>query len=57
MTVILKKHIGKKEFEKILTSFNKDKSKKGVDTSIYCGIITLQKDPLTIQKALRDEWE
>ncbi|MCL6462514.1 MAG: hypothetical protein I4O51_11685 [Flavobacterium micromati] len=57
MTVILKKHIGKKEFEKILTSFNKDKSKKGVDTSIYCGTITLQKDPLTIQKALRDEWE
>lgn len=30
---------------------------KGVDTLKYCGVIKLKKDPLAIQKRLRDEWE
>jgi hypothetical protein len=30
--------------------------KKGVDTLKYCGVITLDEDPLVIQKRLRDEW-
>lgn len=33
------------------------KSRRGVDTKKYSGIITLKKDPLQIQKELRNEWE
>jgi hypothetical protein len=57
MTVIIKKNIDKKEFEKILISFKKNKKIKGVDTSKHCGSINLAKDPLTIQKEMRNEWE
>lgn len=34
----------------------KKSEKKGVDTFKYCGVITLDEDPLAIQKRLRDEW-
>jgi len=57
MTVVIKKGVDKKEFEKILNSFRKDKKSKGVDTFKYCGIINLSKDPLIIQKEMRDEWK
>ena len=57
MTVIIKKNIDKKEFEKILTAFKNNKKVKGVDTSKHCGSIKLAKDPLTIQKEMRNEWE
>jgi hypothetical protein len=56
MTVIIKKNIDKKEFEKILTAFKENKKSKGVDTSKHCGSIKLTKDSLIIQKELRDEW-
>jgi len=32
------------------------KSRRGVDTKKYSGIIKLKKDPLQIQKELRNEW-
>ena len=57
MTVIIKKDIGKKEFEKILIAFKKNKKTNGVDTSKHCGSIKLNKDSLIIQKEMRDEWE
>ena len=57
MTVIIKKNIDKKEFEKILTAFKKNKKSKGVDTLKYCGSIKLSKDSLIIQKEIREEWE
>jgi hypothetical protein len=57
MTVVIKKGVDKKEFEKILDSFRKNKKSKGVDTSKHCGTIKLSKDPLVIQKELRDEWK
>jgi|APGre2960657404_1045060.scaffolds.fasta_scaffold260425_1 hypothetical protein len=57
MTVVIKKGVDKKEFEKILDSFRKNKKSKGVDTTKYCGTIKLSKNPLVIQKELRDEWE
>jgi hypothetical protein len=30
---------------------------KGLDVKKYCGSITLQEDPLTLQKSWRDEWQ
>lgn len=57
MTVIIKKGVDKKEFEKILNSFRQNKKAKGVNTLKYCGIIKLSKDPLIIQKEMRDEWK
>jgi hypothetical protein len=57
MTVIIEKNVGKKEFEKILLSFREKKTAKGVDTSKHCGVIKLDKDPLVIQKEMRDEWK
>ena len=57
MTVIIKKDIDKKEFEKILIAFKKNKRSRGVDTSKHCGSIKLNKDSLIIQKEMRDEWE
>lgn len=57
MTVVLEKNIEKVEFEKILTKINLSKKPKGVDTTQFCGIIKLKKDPLTIQKEMRDEWK
>ena len=57
MTVIVKKEVNKKEFEKILNSFRQNKKSKGVDTFKYCGSIQLSKDPLIIQKEMRNEWE
>ncbi|MDD5150805.1 MAG: hypothetical protein PHC28_10080 [Flavobacterium sp.] len=57
MTVVIKKGLDKKEFEKILDSFRKNKKSQGVNTSKHCGTIKLSKDPLIIQKEMRDEWE
>lgn len=30
---------------------------KGVNTKKYCGVIKLKKDPLDIQKEMRNEWQ
>ena len=57
MTIVIKKNVGKKEFEKILDSFENKKNKKGVDTAKHCGSIQLSKDSLSIQKELRNEWQ
>ncbi|MBI1768804.1 MAG: hypothetical protein HY015_07035 [Bacteroidetes bacterium] len=54
MATIIKKKSSKRD---IARKFNKAISSKGVDTRKYCGVIKLSKDPLTIQKELRDEWE
>jgi hypothetical protein len=54
MTIVIKRKSGKKNISKLL---KKAMSSKGVDTRKYCGVIKLNRDPLTIQKELRDEWE
>jgi hypothetical protein len=36
---------------------DKKNVQKGVDTLLYCGVLKLKEDPLSIQKKLRDEWE
>ena len=57
MTVVLDKKIKKKEFQKILASMVSEKDAKGVNTFKYCGVIKLEKDPLAIQKEMRNEWK
>lgn len=54
MATIIKKKSNRKNISKI---FNKAVASKGVDTKKYCGVIKLAKNPLVIQKELRDEWE
>ena len=58
MVTILKQGSDKKTIKKLLSEMVKQRNpKKGVDTFKYCGTITLDKDPMSIQKELRDEWE
>lgn len=57
MTIIINKNTSKKEFEKLLSSINKKKIDKGVDISKHCGVLKLKKDPLQIQKEMRNDWE
>ena len=48
----------KKEKNRITRIIKSKASKpKGVNTLKYCGTIKLKRDPLEIQKKLRDEWE
>jgi len=44
--------------EKIMNILRKRKSKtKGIDLKKYCGSISLNEDPLEMQKKWRDEWD
>ena len=54
MATVIKKKTQKRDISK---RFNKEISSKGVDTHKYCGVIRLTRDPLAIQKELRNEWE
>lgn len=54
MATIIKKKSDKKSMAR---KFKKAITSKGVDTRKYCGVIVLNRDPLAIQKELRDEWE
>lgn len=54
MATVIKKKSGRKNISRI---FNKAILTSGVDTRKYCGVIKLSKDPLIIQKELRNEWE
>ncbi|MFY0481754.1 hypothetical protein ACI6PS_04045 [Flavobacterium sp. PLA-1-15] len=54
MVLILKKGTNKS----VIQEFLKTKSnKKGFDAGAFLGKIKLKKDPLVIQKQMRDEWE
>lgn len=57
MTIIINKNTTKKEFEKLLSTFNKKKKEKVMDVSKHCGVLKLKKDPLQIQKEMRNDWE
>jgi len=54
MATVIKRKSNRRNISKI---FNKAVASKGVDTKKYCGVIKLMKDPLAMQKELRDEWE
>jgi hypothetical protein len=57
MVLVLKKGATKKDIEAIEKVLYKDKTKGGFDAKKYNGIMSLNEDPLAIQKKLRDEWE
>lgn len=54
MVTVIKKGSDRKEIE---NAFSKIKSRKKFDAYKYCGTLKLKKDPLEIQKSMRDEWE
>lgn len=54
MVTIIKKGANKLNIQKALDNLT---IKKGIQASKYCGKIKLAKDPLIIQKNLRDEWK
>ncbi|MEY4703068.1 MAG: hypothetical protein RIR96_965 [Bacteroidota bacterium] len=54
MVYILKKGATKKEIESIEKRLH---SKREINYSKYFGKIKLKKDPLVIQKELRNEWK
>jgi len=57
MVTILKHGSTKKSIEQLLARLNKRKRIKGVDAYKYCGILTISRDALKIQKEMRNEWD
>ena len=56
MVTTLKYGSQKDSISKLLIRLNK-RSGKGVDVKKYFGKLKMEKDPLTIQKELRNDWE
>ena len=57
MVLVLKKGASKEDIEAIDKKLYRKKTPTGFDAKKYNGILKLKKDPLIIQKKLRDEWE
>ena len=53
MVIVIQQGTTKEKLELLLKKF---KTKKGVNTKKYCGIIKLKESPMQIQKQLRNEW-
>ena len=56
MVTVLKQGASKKNISSIFEKLRKDLKPKGVDVYKFLGKIKLGKDPLTLQKELRNEW-
>lgn len=54
MVTVIKKGTDKINIQKALESV---RIQKGINAFQYCGKVKLEKEPLTIQKNLRNEWE
>jgi hypothetical protein len=54
MVTVIKKGADRTNIQKALESV---RVRKGINAFKYCGKVKLEKEPLTIQKDLRDEWE
>ncbi len=57
MVLVLKKGATKKNIRLLLKNMAEKSTPKGVNVRRFVGKITLKKDALKIQRALRDEWE
>jgi hypothetical protein len=55
MTIILKKGMSMEEVDKQI--LNSKTKRKLHNFDKYVGVLKLKEDPMTIQKAMRDEWE
>lgn len=56
MVIVLKKGATKSHIEKILIKI-RQQTGAGFDARKFCGVLTIKKDALAIQKQLRNEWE
>jgi hypothetical protein len=56
MVTILKYGSKKEVIKSLLDRLNEQNETSGIDAYKYCGVISLDKDPLDIQSMLRDEW-
>jgi hypothetical protein len=56
MVATLKQGASKAYIAKLLKRISNEIVRKGVDTSKFCGKLSLKEEPLTIQRRLRDEW-
>lgn len=56
MVATLKQGASKEYIAKLLKRISDEIVRKGVDTSKFCGKLSLKEEPLTIQRRLRDEW-
>jgi len=54
MVIVIKSGTDKTNIQKALDSV---KVQKGLNAYKYCGKVHLEKNPLIIQKKLRNEWE
>ncbi len=57
MVMTIKHGATKKNIKNILENLANELKPKGVDVYKYVGKISLKKDALSIQRALRNEWE
>jgi len=57
MVMTIKKGATKKNIRNVLENLAEGLKPKGVDVYKYVGKINLKKDALSVQRALRDEWE
>lgn len=56
MTTIIKKGSSIRIINKVLAKLL-EKQQKGFDAKRFCGALKLEKDSLSIQKELRNEWQ
>lgn len=56
MVATLKQGASKEYIAKLLKRISDEMVRQGVDTSKFCGKLSLKEEPLTIQRRLRDEW-
>ena len=57
MVTTVKSGASKKSIETILKKVSKELKPKGINAHKYLGKVKLSKNPLDIQKELRNEWE
>lgn len=56
MITVIKRGARKEDIQKMFQKME-SMEKKGLDARKYCGILKTDKDPVDIQKRLRDEWQ
>jgi hypothetical protein len=57
MVTTLKRGASKENVQAVLKAILKASKPKGIDVYRFCGKISLTKDPLAIQRELRNEWQ
>jgi hypothetical protein len=56
MVATLKQGASKEYIAKLLKRISTEILRKGVDTSKFCGKLSLKENPVIVQRKLRDEW-